>query len=319
MQYSIFPLSKWLHSVWWCPGSSIREGNGTPLQYSCLENPIDGGAWWAAVCGIAESRTRLTAFTLTFYFHALEKEMATHSSVLAWRIPEMGEPGGLPSLWLHRVRHDWSDLAAAAAGSSMLLQFWYYFILFNDWVIVHCIYVQQYNIFFIYSFVNGHWGCFHVLAATMNIGVHVSFWTVFFSGYVARSGIVGSYGSSIFSFQRNFHTVLHRVEPFFLLSKTFAFHFHALEKEMATHSSVLAWRIPGTVEPRGLPSMGSHRVRHDWRDLAAVAARLPSSLFNEIGRLKDWNKERLPFSKIRWQHLLFSQSLFLKIGTLLKK
>ena len=207
MQYSIFPLSKWLHSVWWCPGSSIREGNGTPLQYSCLENPIDGGAWWAAVRGIAKSRTRLTAFTLTFYFHALEKEMATHSSVLAWRIPEMGEPGGLPSLWLHRVRHDWSDLAAAAAGSSMLLQFWFYFILFNDWVIVHCIYVQQYNIFFIHSFVNGHWGCFHVLAATMNIGVHVSFWTVFFSGYVARSGIAGSYGSSIFSFQRNFHTV----------------------------------------------------------------------------------------------------------------
>ena len=91
------------------------EGNGTPLQYSCLENPMDGGAWWAAVHGVARSRTRLSDFTFTFHFHALEKEMATHSSVLAWRIPGTGEPGGLPSMGSHRVRHDWSDLAAAAA------------------------------------------------------------------------------------------------------------------------------------------------------------------------------------------------------------
>ena len=91
------------------------EGNGTPLQYSCLENPMDGGAWWAAVHGVAKSRTRLSDFPLTFHFHALEKEMATHSSVLAWRIPGMGEPGGLPSMGLHKVRHDWSYLAAAAA------------------------------------------------------------------------------------------------------------------------------------------------------------------------------------------------------------
>ena len=92
-----------------------REGNGTPLQDSCLENPMDGGAWWAAVHGVAKSRTRLSDFTFTFHFHALEKEMATHSSVLAWRIPETGEPGGLPSMGSHRVGHDWSDLAAAAA------------------------------------------------------------------------------------------------------------------------------------------------------------------------------------------------------------
>ena len=82
------------------------EGNGTPLQYSCLENPMDGEAWWAAVHGVARSRTRLSYFTFTFHFIALEKEMATHSSVLAWRIPGMGEPGGLPSMGSHRVKHD---------------------------------------------------------------------------------------------------------------------------------------------------------------------------------------------------------------------
>ena len=84
----------------------IGEGNGTPLQYSCLENPMDGGAWWAAVHGVAKSRTRLSDFPFTFHFHALEKEMATHSSVLAWRIPGMGEPGGLLSMGSHRVGHD---------------------------------------------------------------------------------------------------------------------------------------------------------------------------------------------------------------------
>ena len=93
------------------------EGNGTPLQYSGLENPMDGRAWWATVHGVARSRTWLSDFTFTFHFHALEKEMATHSSVLAWRIPGTGEPGGLPSMGSQRVRHDWSDLAAAAAAA----------------------------------------------------------------------------------------------------------------------------------------------------------------------------------------------------------
>ena len=84
----------------------LGEGNGTPLQYSCLENPMDRGAWKATVHGVAERQTRLSDFTLTFHFHALEKEMATHSSVLAWRIPGMGEPGGLPSMGSHRVGHN---------------------------------------------------------------------------------------------------------------------------------------------------------------------------------------------------------------------
>ena len=82
------------------------EGNGTQLQYSCLENPMDGGAWKAAVHVVAEGRTRLSDFTFTFHFHALEKEMATHSSVLAWRILGTEEPGGLPSMGSHRVGHD---------------------------------------------------------------------------------------------------------------------------------------------------------------------------------------------------------------------
>ena len=106
-------LKCYIHQIWMFLVSSVTigEGNGTLLQYSCLENPMDGGTWWAAVHGVTKSRTRLSDFTFTFHFHALEKEMATHSSVLAWRIPGMGDPGGLSSLGLHRVGHDWSDLA----------------------------------------------------------------------------------------------------------------------------------------------------------------------------------------------------------------
>ena len=98
----------------------MGEGNGIPLQYSCLENPMDGGAWWAAVHGVANSWTWLSGFTFTFHFHALEKEMATHSNVLAWRIPGTREPGGLPSMQSNRVGQDWSNLAAAAPVYQMV-------------------------------------------------------------------------------------------------------------------------------------------------------------------------------------------------------
>ena len=101
--------------------TSIGEGNGNPLQYTCLENPMVRGAWLASVHGVAKSRTRLSDFTFTFHFPTLEKEMATHSSVLAWRIPGTGEPGGLPSVGSHRVGHDWSDLAAAAPVTSIIV------------------------------------------------------------------------------------------------------------------------------------------------------------------------------------------------------
>ena len=102
------------------PAHYFAEGNGTPLQYSCLENPMNGRAWKAAVHGVAEGRTWLSDFTFTFHFYALEKEMATHSSVLAWRIPGTGEPGGLVSMGSHRVRHNWSDLAAHYLGQYCL-------------------------------------------------------------------------------------------------------------------------------------------------------------------------------------------------------
>ena len=108
-----------MKSLIWVPdglseedGKDVRRINkgqalsGSPLQYSCLANPVDRGAWWAAAHGVAGSQTRLSDFTFTFHFHALEKKMATHSSVLAWRIPGTGKPGGLPFMGLHRVGHD---------------------------------------------------------------------------------------------------------------------------------------------------------------------------------------------------------------------
>ena len=87
-------------------GISSGRRQRHPLQYSCLENPMGRGAWWAAVHVVSKSRTQLRDFTFTFHFHALEKEMAPHSSTLAWKIPGTGEPGGLPSMESHRVGHD---------------------------------------------------------------------------------------------------------------------------------------------------------------------------------------------------------------------
>ena len=190
--------------------TTYGEGNGTPLQYSCLENPMDGGAQWATVHGIAKSRTRLCGFTSTFRFHALEKELATHSSVLAWRIPGTGEPGGLLSMGSHRVGHDWSDLAAAAAMTT--------------WVAADVIVIYEEEIYKVMYF---SWGFPSVsvvktLPAVQEMGFQ-------------------SMGQE---------------DP--------------LEESIATHSSILVWRIPRTEEPGGLQPIGSQRVRCDGSDWACM-------------------------------------------------
>ena len=118
-----FSVALWYKDLFNVTQLPKGEGNVNPLQYSCLENPTDRGAWWAAVHGVEKSWTRLNDFTFTFHFHALEKEIATHFSVLAWRIPGMAEPGGLPSMGSHRVRLDWSDLAAAATATAQRIKF----------------------------------------------------------------------------------------------------------------------------------------------------------------------------------------------------
>ena len=127
-------------SLWWvklCQGLFLEVA--VPLQCSCLENPMDGGAWWAPVHGVAKSRAWLSDFTFTFHFHALEKEMATHSSILAWRIPGTEEPSGLPSVGSHRVGHDWSDLAAAAAAAVSSLSLYAACLLMSSPVLLSCL------------------------------------------------------------------------------------------------------------------------------------------------------------------------------------
>ena len=191
------------HYLEWPDG----ERNGTPLQYSCLENTMGGGAWWAAVHGVEKSWTRLSDFTFTFHFHALEKEMAPHSSPLAWKIPWMEEPGRLQSTGSLRIGHNW-----VTSLSLFTLMHW-----------------------------RRKWHPTPVLLPGKSNG---------------RKSLVGC-------------------SPRGLSDFPFTFHFHALEKEMATHSSVLAWRIPGMGDPGGLPSMDSHRVGHDWSNLVAAAAEWP--------------------------------------------
>ena len=113
------PLSDWTELNWVL---HLGEGNGTPLQYSCMENPMDGRAWWAAIYGVTKSQTQLSDFTFTFHFYVLEKEKITHSSFLAWTIPGTGKPGRLLSVGLHRVRHAWSDLAAATTVLHLVIE-----------------------------------------------------------------------------------------------------------------------------------------------------------------------------------------------------
>ena len=131
LSFSCLPLTSLLlnSAIFKASSDNHGEGNGSPLQYSCLENPMDGGAWWAEVCGVSKSWTRLSDFTFTFHFHALEKEMASHSSILAWRIPGTVEPGRLPSMGSHRVGHDWNNLAAAVAAA---------YLASDSIILVHC-------------------------------------------------------------------------------------------------------------------------------------------------------------------------------------
>ena len=148
---------------------------------------MDGGAWWAAVHGVTESQTRLSDFPFTFHFHALEKEMATHSSVLAWRILGIGEPGGLPSMGSHRVGHDWSDLAAAAFLDCLSLTKIHFSFLHivswidnsfpSAWIIFHCLKAPQ----FINLPAEEHFDGFQVLAimneTAIKLHVQVFMWT----------------------------------------------------------------------------------------------------------------------------------------------
>ena len=162
---------------------------------------MDGGAWWARVCGLAKSRTWLSDFPFTFHFHALEKEMATHSSVPAWRIPGTGKPGGLPPMGSHRVGHDWSDLAAAAAAAS-------------------CGSLSSAVSLDRKAWVTGIWIYFGFK--------HIWLFSKEFTCNAEDTGdVVRILGQE-----------------------------DLLEKEMATHSSILAWKIPRTEAPGRLQSKG---------------------------------------------------------------
>ena len=159
---------------------------------------MDWGAWWAAVHGVGKSQTRLNNFTFTFHFHALEKEMATHSSVLAWRIPGTGEPGGLPSMGSHRVGHEWSNLAAAAAAAACghfcfffsspntrFLRFIYVATCIDDsfycQLVFYCIVTKQFAYSLTYRWTSEFWFLVIINNKTvMNFCLHVFIWTCFY-------------------------------------------------------------------------------------------------------------------------------------------
>ena len=184
----------------------------------------------------------------------IEKEMAPHSSTLAWKIPWAEEPGGLQSVGLRRVRHDWVTSLSLftlciGEGNGNPLQC---SCLENPrdrgawWAAVYGVAQSRTRLKWLSSSMpqkRRKWQPTPVLLPGKSHGQRS---LVGCSPWGAKS--------------------LTRLSDF-----TFTFHFHALKKEMATHLSVLAWRIPGTGEPGGLPSMGSHRVGHDWSDLAAAA------------------------------------------------
>ena len=153
------------------------------IQYPCLENPVDSGAWWAADHRVAQSRTRLKWLG---YMHALEKEMATHSSVLAWRIPGMEDPGRLLSVGSHRVRHNWSDLAAAAAA----------FVCSS--VVFHCINIPQFSFIFslnkYFDYFSPFLFLFQIMLPVTNILLLISLshmWEFLVLRYIPRNKITG--------------------------------------------------------------------------------------------------------------------------------
>ena len=180
---------------------------------------MDGRAWWAAVHRVARSQTWLSDFTLTFQFQALEKEMATHSSVLAWRIPGTGEPVGLLSLGSHRVRHDWSDLAAAAAAAVLFVK--------TLWAVPHVIEGNKKTLIF---------KKFYDLA-TFLFNFKRNTWEL----PLLCASLVAQMVKNPPAMQETQIQSLGREDP--------------LEKGMATYSSILAWRISWTEEPGRLQSM----------------------------------------------------------------
>ena len=215
---------------------------------------MDRGAWKAAVHGVAEGWTWLGNFTFTFHFHALEKEMATHSSVLAWRIPGTGEPGGLPSMESHRVGHDWSDLAAVVPCPVLTVASWTAYRFLR----------RQAR----WSGIPISWRIFQfvVIYTVKGFGITNKVVDVFIG---EGDGTPLQYSC----LENPMEEEPGRPQPMGSLrvghnwatSLSF-FHFHALETEMATHSSVLSWRIPGAGDVRWADVYGvtQSRARLKW-------------------------------------------------------